>query len=129
LEARNSSFVIQSYIFFKGDFVNARLGHNPSFVWRSIHASQVVVRGCLRWRVGNSSVKVWLDPWLQDENRGFVTSLIALGVENLVVSDLIDHNAHVWWRDIIKRIFNERDVQTIVVMPVIDEVEEEKNVW
>lgn len=31
-----------------------------------------------------SKVKVWLDPWLRDGNRGFVTSLIALGVENLL---------------------------------------------
>lgn len=76
-----------------------------------------------------SKVKVWLDPWLQDGNRGFVTSLIALGVENLIVSNLIDHSAHVWWTDIFERLFNERDAQTIIVMPIIDEEEEEKHVW
>jgi hypothetical protein len=133
LETNQDTIVAQVFkarYFPKGSFVNARLGHNPSFVWRSIHASQVVVRGGLRWRVGNGSkVKVWYDPWLQDEGKGFVTSPIAIGSENLVVSDLIDHNAHVWRTNIINELFNARDAQTIVAMPIIDEVEEDKRIW
>jgi len=64
------SRVFKARYFSRGSFVNARLSHNLSFVWCSIHASQVVVRGGLRWRVGNSSnVKVWSDPWLRNGDR------------------------------------------------------------
>jgi hypothetical protein len=119
--------VFKARYFPKGSFVNARLGYNPSFVWRSIHASQVVVRGGLKWRVGNDSkVKVWYDPWMRDEGRGFVISSIAIGSEELVVSDLIDHNKHVWRTNTINGLFNARDAQTIVAMPIIDEVEDEQ---
>lgn len=34
--------------------MNAKHGHNSSFVWCSIHASHVVVRGGLKWRVGDN---------------------------------------------------------------------------
>lgn len=65
----------------KGNFVNARLTHNPSFVWRSIHASHVVVRGGLRWRVGDGSrVRVWLDPWIRDGGNSFVTSPVIMEI-------------------------------------------------
>lgn len=37
----------------KGVFLEAQLGNNPSFVWRNIHASQAVVKGEMKWRVGN----------------------------------------------------------------------------
>nr|KYP34809.1 Transposon TX1 uncharacterized [Cajanus cajan] len=36
--------VFKAKYFPRGDFLGANLGHNPSFTWRSIHASQVVVR-------------------------------------------------------------------------------------
>jgi hypothetical protein len=51
----------------------------------------------------SSKVKVWSDPWLRNGDWGFVTSLVAMGVEDLAVSDLIDHNAHVWRTNIINR--------------------------
>ena len=70
-----------------------------------------------------------MDPWLRNGDWGFVTSLVAMGVEDLVVSDLIDHNAHVWRTNIINGLFNERDVKTIASMPIINEVEEDKHLW
>lgn len=49
------------------DFVNEKLGHNPSFVWRSIHTSHVVVREDLKLRVDDGSrIRGWYDPWIRD---------------------------------------------------------------
>lgn len=42
-----------------------------------------------------------------------------MGAEDLVVSYLIDQNAHVWQADIINMLFNEKDVQTIAAMSII----------
>jgi hypothetical protein len=42
------------------DFLGARLGHNPSFVWRSIYTSHVVVKGGIRWCIGDGqSIEIW----------------------------------------------------------------------
>lgn len=39
--------------FANSDFLQAKLGHNPSFIWRSIHAAKQVLLDGIRWRVGN----------------------------------------------------------------------------
>lgn len=48
-----------------GNFLQAPVGHNSSYVWRSItKAKPSLIRG-LRWRVGNGeSIMVWRDKWL-----------------------------------------------------------------
>jgi hypothetical protein len=54
--------VFKARYFPNGDFLGANLGHNPSFIWRSVHASQVVVKGGLRWRIGDGrNINVWRD--------------------------------------------------------------------
>ena len=39
--------------YFPLDFVEAKIGCNPSYTWRSIMAAQHVVKEGLRWRVGS----------------------------------------------------------------------------
>lgn len=34
-------------------FLDAKLGHNPSFIWLSIHASQIVVKEGIQWKLGS----------------------------------------------------------------------------
>jgi hypothetical protein len=58
-----------------------------------------------------------------------VTSLIATGTKNMLVSDLIDHAEHKWKPCIINMLFNDRDVQNITIMPIIDEVNDDKHIW
>jgi hypothetical protein len=63
-------------------FLEANLGHNPSYIWRSIHASQVVVRTGLIWRLGNDmNIHVWSQRWLHDEGNTYVTYLCVLMVK------------------------------------------------
>ena len=41
------------------DFVHASVGHNPSYAWKSIMATQFIVQQGLRWFVGNGeSIRV-----------------------------------------------------------------------
>jgi len=54
LETNHDTIVAQVFkarYFPRGNFVNSRPSHNPSFVWQSIHTLKVVVRGGRRWRV------------------------------------------------------------------------------
>lgn len=47
------SKVFKTKYFSSEKFLDVQLGQNSSFVWCNIHASQVVVRQNLRWRVRN----------------------------------------------------------------------------
>lgn len=46
----------------RGDFIQAKIGHNPNFTWRSIWYSRLMlVEGC-RWKVGNGQkIYAWRD--------------------------------------------------------------------
>ncbi|CAN0846980.1 hypothetical protein LINGRAHAP2_LOCUS4739, partial [Linum grandiflorum] len=55
--------VFKARYFPRRDFLSARLGNLPTYVWRSIHAAQMVVREGCRWSLGDGrSVKVFLEP-------------------------------------------------------------------
>ena len=45
--------VLKAKYFLRCDFVEAKIGSNPSYTWRSIMTTQHVVKEGLRWRVGN----------------------------------------------------------------------------
>jgi ribonuclease HI len=122
--------VFKARYFPRGNFLGANLGHNPSFIWRSIHASQVVVKGGLRWRVGDGrNINVWHDAWLRDHTNSYVTSSIIPGMESMCVNDLIHPNDKEWKRGMIEEMFNERDAATILEIPLFDEVKEDGYTW
>jgi len=65
LETNNTkvSKVFKARYFLRGNFVDAKLGHNLSYVWRTIHASHILVRGGLVWRLGDGSqIRALNDP-------------------------------------------------------------------
>ncbi|XP_024642261.2 uncharacterized protein [Medicago truncatula] len=48
-----------------GNYLDAKLGHNPSFVWRSIFSAKVVVRQGARWKIGNGfNIPIVSEPWI-----------------------------------------------------------------
>ena len=49
-------------------FLKAKLGSNPSYVWRSIIAAQKLIRSGARWHIGKGDrVNIWSEPWLPDK--------------------------------------------------------------
>lgn len=58
--------VLKARYFPTGSFLNAKLGHNPSYTWQSLHSTQDLLKLGCRWRVGDgSSISVWDEPWLR----------------------------------------------------------------
>ncbi|XP_073132985.1 uncharacterized mitochondrial protein AtMg00310-like [Henckelia pumila] len=59
--------VLKAKYYPTGDFLNAKLGHNPSYIWRSIWSSQVLLAKGIRWKIEyGRNIRVWTDPWLRD---------------------------------------------------------------
>jgi len=114
----------------KSDFLGARLGHNPSYIWRSIHASHVLVRGGQRWRIGNgNNISVWSMPWLREEGNSYVSSARVQGTENMKVADLMDSNGSSWNWGLIEGIFNAHDREAILKLSLLNRDKEDKLIW
>ncbi|XP_031120323.1 uncharacterized protein LOC116023462 [Ipomoea triloba] len=85
------SRLYQSRYFNGKNFLEANLGTNPSYCWRSILARQAVLkRGCF-CRIGDGlSTKIWHQPWLPDKNDPFIQTPVSDVHEEAVIKALID---------------------------------------
>lgn len=106
----------------------AKLGHNPSFVWRSILAAKDVIVNGSRIQIGSGqNVLIGQDPWLLDINSGFTSSLLNEELAVAKVSSLMVPNQRSWDLDVIADIFNSRDKDLILQIPL--SYRRESDVW
>lgn len=67
--------VLKARYFSQSSFLEAPLGSNPSFTWRSLWMSQEVIRQGSHWRVGSGdAINIWHDHWLGDALNLCVTT-------------------------------------------------------
>lgn len=110
-------------------FLEAQLGHNLSFIWCSIHASWVVVKG-VWWRIDNgNSIHAWNQPWLKNHNDIYISSSPHIGNQHLKVSDLIHHESCTWRLDVLNANFNQPDVQKIQSIPLLNTHGSDQQIW
>uniref|UniRef100_A0A803PR88 Reverse transcriptase domain-containing protein n=1 Tax=Cannabis sativa TaxID=3483 RepID=A0A803PR88_CANSA len=118
----DSSLVCKTYkarYFPRGSFLTATLGHNPSFIWKSIFETKETIAAGARVRIGNGlNTSILNAPWLLDLTQPFVSSSHP-GLEGNTVSGLlqIDHNS--WDEEVITDLFNERDKALILSIPLL----------
>ncbi|KAK2383934.1 hypothetical protein QL285_071338 [Trifolium repens] len=106
------------------------LGHNPSYAWRSIWNSRhVIMNGC-RWKIGDGTrIKVMNDPWLKKDDGKWVQSPQVQGVANLCVNQLLCQNEKPWDSNKIHSLFPSYVANSIIAMPLFDDVGEDHLVW
>ena len=79
------------------DILGAKLGSNPSYVWRSIFNSLEIIRKGTRWRVGNGKmIHIWEDRWLPTPTTHKVCSPQQDIGDFPMVSSLFDEVSRCW---------------------------------
>jgi hypothetical protein len=122
--------IFKAKYFPKSDFLGASLGHNPSFVWRSIYTSQVIVRGGLRWCIGDGrSIELWKEPWLRSNECSYITTPMLQGGEHMKVADIMETGSSRWNWSMINTMFNDRDIREIHNMAINSGGREDKRIW
>ncbi|XP_062100181.1 uncharacterized protein LOC133806062 [Humulus lupulus] len=101
-----------------GNYLSAELGSNPSYIWRSIWEVKALVKSGARCRVGNGeTIIINSDPWVLDRDNPWVTSvhpaLIGAKVSSLLLVD-----SREWDVDLLKDLFNDRDLRCILSIPL-----------
>ncbi|KAL8133670.1 hypothetical protein AgCh_008927 [Apium graveolens] len=101
-----------------GSFLTAKLGSNPSYVWRSVLESQEMLKAGVARRVGNgTTVDIEHDPWLPCEMDPYIHTHHQTLQGNKVVS-LLAMDQNTWDVDLINDLFIERDANLILSIPV-----------
>jgi ribonuclease HI len=133
LQTDNDSLVSRIFkarYFPHGTYLTASLGHNPSYVWRSILQARFIVRGGARWCIGTgASIPLLNEPWLSEggciEGDYDVQQLSA----GPLVQSLINTATKTWNREVVQQVFTPVHSSAILNTPLIDQVAEDRLVW
>ncbi|KAH9704682.1 reverse transcriptase domain-containing protein [Citrus sinensis] len=111
-------------------FLEASLGSNPSYVWRSILAAQNAISLGSRIRIGGGhETVIGHAPWLSDQDNGFITSSLPTYLSNATVDSLMALNLRRWDFDVVANIFNQRDRDLILQIPLGSRIVEDGWYW
>ncbi|CAH9132678.1 unnamed protein product [Cuscuta epithymum] len=90
------SRTLKAKYFPNGDFIGAALGHNLSFIWRSIWSTRALLREGYRWSIGNGErVHVQDQPWLRNPEDPWIHTSGSI-LQGLKVSQFINHEEGCW---------------------------------
>ncbi|CAH9106024.1 unnamed protein product, partial [Cuscuta epithymum] len=124
------SRVFKARYFPDGSYVTAKIGGSPSFIWRSLFEVQNIIKKGSKWRVGNGNhINVWRDSWLPDKVNPKITSVCVEGLEEATVAGLLNSKGEDWDLDILKDLFNERDIDLIRSIPISNRLVEDRLIW
>ncbi|XP_074287839.1 putative mitochondrial protein AtMg00310 [Silene latifolia] len=89
--------VLKGKYFPNCSFMDAEIGINPSYTWRSIFGAKDVMGLGVRRRVGSGvDVRVWTDPWVPGTSSRCVISPRAGADIDMRVAELLVHGEHRW---------------------------------
>jgi len=124
------SRVFKARYFPTKSFLNANIGHNPSYVWRSILRSRFIVRGGARWSIGSGANIPILDaPWLTNGESidGNITQ--GLYVRDFNVQSLLSEHGKSWNVLLVPQIFSNDIAEAILHTPLYDQVIQDCLIW
>ncbi|XP_010474601.1 PREDICTED: uncharacterized protein LOC104754160 [Camelina sativa] len=109
--------VYKSRYFKHSDPLSASLGNRPSFAWRSIHASQKIIKQGARAVIGNgASVNIWQHQWVEEKPSRGISRMkvippqfqrIASSVNS--VQDLLLPSGKDWNETLLELLFEDAD--------------------
>lgn len=113
--------LMKAKYFASSDFINAKMGNNPSYTWRSLLAVQKIMQqGSRRKIVDGKDTRVWQVPWLPCRENGYISTNMQHELENTTVHELMETGRRVWDAYILVDLFNDRDMSFIQQIPLSD---------
>ncbi|CAL8082381.1 unnamed protein product [Prunus armeniaca] len=109
-------------------FLEAGVGTNPSFIWRSLQWGKELLNKGLRWRVGNGeSIQVYTNKWLPVPSFFKIMSAPQLPLSTLVC-DLFTSSGQ-WNVPLLKDIFWDQEVEAILQIPLVSLASHDCLIW
>lgn len=111
------------------EFMDAKLGSSPSFIWRSIAEARRVISSGSNWRIATGKeIKIIGQPWLNNLESPYI-STVSPSLTNQMVFSLFHTGTKEWDMEVINDIFDARDQQCIVNTRVEQELDKDTLCW
>lgn len=122
--------ILNAKYFLRKGFLEAGIGHNPSYTWRSTWRSQNLIKLGYTWKIGDGSqINIWTSPWIRSVPTLKPSTPPSPNTEELSVKDLLNHDLVSWNSDLIHSIFNYTDAAAIISIPLRERQLVDSCVW
>jgi hypothetical protein len=122
--------ILKAKYFPRRDFLDAPLGHNPSYTWRSLWSTQHLLTLGHRWKIGDGSrIKVWSTPWLRDLPTLKPSTPPLPNFEDLTVNHLMLPDLSSWNYNLVQSLFNPSDAAAILSTPLYNRRKDDTCIW
>ena len=102
-----------------GDFLESRIGHQPSFAWRSIHSACDFIKEGLIWRIGNGTkTQIWKDKWIPRSSTFMIQSPPRRLDPEAKVCELLDVEKKWWDLTLLQELFTKEEVELVLSMSI-----------
>ena len=87
--------LLRAKYFMNSSFMDAQVGKNPSYIWRSILVAKPMIKEGARWVVGDGrSIKIWEEKWIPSTKLGrIITTRTSMGSGVKVASLIMQERA------------------------------------
>jgi hypothetical protein len=120
----------KSRYFPRTGFMEAQIGYQPSYAWRSIFNAKKVIEMGSRWSIGNGQqVRIWRDSWLPNQAGFKVCSPVKVLAPDACVSQLINISTRSWNYRLIRDIFSDFEAQQIINLPLSWRLPNDRRIW
>jgi hypothetical protein len=122
--------IFKARYFPRCDFLEAKVGHIPSFVWRSLCNSKFILRDGSRWRIGDGkNISLLNENWLSDGSCLTSQQSNTNVVDTLMVSDIMSQEDKCWNVPLITSTFEPYSAAKILNTPLYSSVTEDRRLW
>lgn len=116
--------------FNKCDFLDSKIGHNPSYVWRSIWGAKRVVSEGYKWSIGSGTdICVWDQRWLVDDGVLQKPESLPEEFKELTVADLFISQTRFWNVGLLRNLVSNEDTNRILNTPIFESNQHDRRVW
>ena len=116
----------------RGEFLDSKLGHNPSYAWRGIWDTRVFLKqGCQR-RVGDGkNIRIWHDYWIPGHRNALHDHSVGESQDrkNETVDTLINEETRWWDISKVRALFNPIIAEKILKIVICPDGYEDRWMW
>jgi len=114
------SRLFKARYFLNNTYLTANIGHNPSYIWRSILCARFIVRGSARWSTSTGrSIPILGDPWVLN-GECIATDIIgAHYVHHATVDNLMLPNEKRWNEMVVRQDLSADLADKIMSTPLV----------
>ena len=124
------SRIFKARYFPNNSYLTATIGHNPSYVWRSILPARFIVRGGARWSIGSGNyIPILAEPWLLNGESIPGDIAGASFVRNMSINSLMDPTTKRWNEHVVREVFSEDLAAKVLNTPLYEQVQHDKLIW